>query len=321
MQIFSKIKQIFKKKNNYIKDDIKHIEKYKETIIPFYLNQRIVYDTLAIINDGFTELYNVSNANNNSSSLEGNISSKIDTVGNPLTLMSASITSDIKGINSNENERKEEFKKVHTPTSLFSKVYRHLNYCGMIKKLEKEEDIDELKSGDFVEFYTKLSIDTTEEIFRKMKKMCNIGEIFTSFGNQDKEYKNTIKIFQSIGEKIEKLLNFLDIQNEKIKYFVGKIGNKNIAIKVDKNNIIDADYDQIKNGDFRIVGKILEVVEDGEKISLNRESVLGLLKEDGLNPIKEAFKAMGNTMFEIPEEIIDEIEGKTIIVVPIVIGI
>ena len=49
--------------------------------------------------------------------------------------------------------------------------------------------------------------------------------------------------------------------------------------------------------------------------------MLGLIKEEGLQPMKEAFKGLGNTMFEIPEEIIDEIEGKTIIVIPIVIGI
>ena len=33
------------------------------------------------------------------------------------------------------------------------------------------------------------------------------------------------------------------------------------------------------------------------------------------------FKEIGNTMFELPENIVDEIQGKTVIIVPIIIGI
>ncbi len=320
--MFGKLKKYLENRRNKVKDNIeKGIVEYKESIVPFYLNQRIVYDTLAIINDGFTELYNVSNANSNNNSLEGIVSAKLDTSGNPLTLMSTSIGSELRRNKSIGNENKEEFKKVHTPTSLFSEVYRYLNKYKMIRKIEEAQDIYNLQCGDFIEFHTKLSINTTEEMFRKMKKMCNIGEIFTSFGDEGKELINAIQIFKNMGQKIEKLLEFLDIQNERIKYFVGSIKGKNIAIKIDKNNIIDADYDQINNGDFKIIGKVLEIVEEGENISLNRESVLGLIKDEGLQPIKEAFKTLGDTIFDTQNEIVDTIAGKTIIVIPIVIGI
>ena len=318
--MFQKIIKKFCFKDNLIENNIKEVGEYEEIIVPFYLNQRIVYDTLAIINDGFTELYNVSNANNNSNLTEGMISAKLDTSGNPLTFMSANIGSEVRNNRSNENKQKEEFKKIHTPTSLFSKIYKYLCKYKMLKRIEKAEDINKLQCGDFVEFHTKLTVNTIEEMFRKMEKMCNIGEIFISFAEQNKKIKGP-NVYKDIGKKIGDLIKFLDIQNERIKYLVGKIENKDIVIKIDKNNIIDADYDQINNGDFRIIGKVLEIVAEGKKVSLNRESVLGLIKEEGLQPMKEAFKGLGNTMFEIPEEIIDEIEGKTIIVIPIVIGI
>lgn len=319
--MFQKVRKFFKSKEKSELNNQNISETYKETIIPFYLNQRIVYDTLAIINDGFTELYNVSNANNNCNNIEGTISAKFDTAGNPLTFMSTSIGGDLKSRNNIKEENKKDFKKVHTPTSLFSKIYEYLKKHGKLKQIKEEKDIGELECGDFVELYTKLSINTTEEMFRKMKKMCNIGEIFTGFGDNSKEIKNSIQIFKDIGRKIDDLIKYLDIQNERIKYLTGQIGEKNIVIKIDKNNIIDADYEQINNGKFKIIGKVLEIVDEEETINLNRESVLGLIKQEGLNPIKEAFKELGNTMFEIPEEIIDEINGKTIIVVPIVIGI
>ncbi len=319
--MFQRIRKFLRTKEKNESNNKQIIENYKEVIIPFYLNQRIIYDTLAIINDGFTELYNVSNSNNNCNNIEGNINAKLDTSGNPLTFMSTNISGDLKSVKNTEEESKKEFKKVHTPTSLFSKIYEYLENYKKIKKINSEDDIKELQCGDFVEFHTKLSINTTEEMFRKMRKMCNIGEIFTSFGDNSKQVKSSEQIFRNIGKKIEELIKYLDIQNERIKYLTGKIENKNIVIKIDKNNIIDADYEQINNGNFRIIGKVLEIVNEDETVSLNRESVLGLIKQEGLNPIKEAFKALGDTMFDVPEEIIDEIKGKTIIVIPIVIGI
>lgn len=311
---------MFKKKKKDTDVNLNNLE-YKDTIIPFYLNQRVVYDTLATINDGFTELYNVSNANNNAKQIEAGINAKIDTSGNPLTLMSAKIGGDLKSLSKNNEETKQEFKKIHTPTSLFCKMYNYIKYFDKLTILDNEEKFKNIKCGDFVELTTKLTVNTMEEMFRKMQKMCNIGEIFSSFADNTSEVKRNIQTFTSIRKKITDLLNFLDLENERIKYMVGNVGEGKIVIKIDKTNIIDADYDQISNGNFRIIGKVLEVVEENEKVSLNRESVLGLIKTEGMAPIRDAFKAMGETMFEVPENIVDEIEGKTLIIMPIIIGI
>ena len=224
--MFGKLKKYLENRRNKVKDNIeKGIVEYKESIVPFYLNQRIVYDTLAIINDGFTELYNVSNANSNNNSLEGIVSAKLDTSGNPLTLMSTSIGSELRRNKSIGNENKEEFKKVHTPTSLFSEVYRYLNKYKMIRKIEEAQDIYNLQCGDFIEFHTKLSINTTEEMFRKMKKMCNIGEIFTSFGDEGKELINAIQIFKN-GTKNRKVIRIFRYTKRKNKIFCGKYKRK-----------------------------------------------------------------------------------------------
>lgn len=69
--MFQRIRKFLRTKEKNESNNKQIIENYKEVIIPFYLNQRIIYDTLAIINDGFTELYNVSNSNNNCNNIEG----------------------------------------------------------------------------------------------------------------------------------------------------------------------------------------------------------------------------------------------------------
>ena len=76
--MFQRIRKFLRTKEKNESNNKQIIENYKEVIIPFYLNQRIIYDTLAIINDGFTELYNVSNSNNNCNNIEGNINAKLD---------------------------------------------------------------------------------------------------------------------------------------------------------------------------------------------------------------------------------------------------
>ena len=288
-------------------------------IIPFYLNQRVVYDTLAIINDGFTELYNISDANNTGKKSNSTISGSLELKGNPLTLMGAKLESELSSDEENILENKKEFTKIHTPTSLFLKIYNYLIGNNQIIQVKTENDIILLNTGDFIEFYSTLSINTIEESLRKTIKMCSIGEIFIEFGSKDSSYQSSKKTFKNIKENLLLLTKYIDLENEKTKYMVGEIGTKKIAVKIERENIINADYDQISNGKFRIIGKVLEVIDNGKYINLNRESVIGMIKQDVFLPVKEAITDM-NTMFE--DMIIeDEIAGKTVIIVPIIIGI
>lgn len=310
---------MFKKKKVDIPKVVERKEAKKDIIIPVYLNQRVVYDTLAIINDGFTELYNFTNASSDSQNKDVHVSGRVETSGNPLTFMKASLSSDIVNGSDFNKSDKSEFQKVHTPTSLFSKVYDYIIDNDKLKRIEKESDLEEISCSDFVEFRTFLKINTIEEGFRNMLKMSQISEIFLNFAN-DPDSKKQRKDIEGIKNNIVKLTNYLDLQNEKIKYMVGKIENKDIVIKINRDCIIDADYEQINNGNFRIIGKVLEIIDENQQVNLNRESVLGYIKDESLIPIKEAIEGMSNTMFDY-DSIQDCVIGRTIIVLPIVIGL
>lgn len=315
------LKKLFRKKKQQITEkENQNMEVPKrDIIIPVYLNQRIVYDTLAIINDGFTELYNITNANANLENTSSQVSAKVETNGNPLTFMKASVASDIDKQSSVGRNDKNEFQKVHTPTSLFSKVYEYIKEDEDFKIIKTEDDLDKVNCGDFVEFKSFLKIKTLEEGFRDMEKMAQISEMFLNFGN-DKDSKDSKKSISALKKNMNDLTTFLDLQNQKTKYMVGKIGIKDIVIKIDRDCIIDADYEQLNNGTFRVIGKVLEVVPEGEKINLNRESVIGYLKDEAMKPVKTAIEAMSDTLFDY-DTLQDEVVGKTIIVMPIVIGI
>lgn len=316
-------KMLFCKKRRKLEDLNQKEVNIKENniplIIPLYLNQRIVYDTLAILNNGFTELYNVSNSNLNEVQKENNVSGELNVKGNPLTLMSAKIDSNISSKRGTVEKNHEDFTKVHTPASLFFQVYKYLNESGSLLNIESKNDFKIIKSGDFIEFKSNLVINTIEEGFRNALKMSNIGELFSSFGATPVDIKNK-KIFSGVKKNLSELTKYLDFENEKIKYMLGSVDGEKLIVKIDRENIINADYDQISHGDFKIVGKVLEIIPEGKIINLNRESVLGLIKSETLLPIKTAIESMKNTMFAY-EDIVDEIKGPVIIIVPIVIGI
>ena len=60
------------------------------------------------------------------------------------------------------------------------------------------------------------------------------------------------------------------------KYGICKLEEKEVVLKMNKEYFINSDYSEIKNGEFRIIGKVLEKIPVGEKVLLNREIVIGI---------------------------------------------
>ena len=286
----------------------------KDLIIPIYLNQRIIYDTLAIINDGFTELYNVSDITNNEREHGGTLSGDIGN-DNKFSFVKANI--DVKlndNIKSSVNTS-NQYKKVHTAASLFSNVYTYIKENDKLIKLINEEDISKVQCGNFVEFMSTISINTLEETLNTARKVLALGQLFSKFdkGSKNNELNNFTK-------SLDELINFLDLSNQGIKYGVCNIDNKEIVVKIDKEYLINKDFHQINNGKFRIVGKVFEVIEDNEIVNLNRESALGMINPPYLIQLKKSIESLGNPMFKF-NDIKDEVRGKSLIIMPIMIGI
>ena len=161
--------------------------------IPIYLNEKIVFDLLAIIEDGFSHIREVktSSSNQNNAGGEASASLKSDNILSTLfgVTLSAKLNADIK--NTENEESKQE--KVHTNVSLFSKLRKTLIKDEMIKKaFEGKFDISKVKTGDFVEIEGTLQ---KSPMIETLGTLLDVFNTFLSFaedpqlGNK-KNYKN-----------------------------------------------------------------------------------------------------------------------------------
>lgn len=304
-----------KKEKNKIENESKKF--VTDFILPLYLNQRFVYDILAIKNDGFTEFFEIKDKIGNSNEQDANIKATLGT-NNDFALIQANLDGEINTKTSNDNNNEKSYKKTHTPTSLFMQVYQYLNENKKITKLENLSDIDTVDSGDFVEIKSNIELNTIVEFFETLDKVIDITEAFSSFSSIDS--KKTIKRspLSNMKKPIENTLKALVNENNNVKYGICKLEEKELVVKLNKDYFINSDYSEIKNGKFKIIGKVLEIIPEGESILLNRENAVGLYDPNTFKEVKESLNSIPNINFQ---EFKDTVQGKTIVIMPIAICI
>ncbi len=304
-----------KKEKNKIENESKKF--VTDFILPLYLNQRFVYDILAIKNDGFTEFFEIKDKIGNSNEQDANIKATLGT-NNDFALIQANLDGEINTKTSNDNNNEKSYKKTHTPTSLFMQVYQYLNENKKITKLENLSDLDTVDSGDFVEIKSNIELNTIVEFFETLDKVIDITEAFSSFSSIDS--KKTIKRspLSNMKKPIENTLKALVNENNNVKYGICKLEEKELVVKLNKDYFINSDYSEIKNGKFKIIGKVLEIIPEGESILLNRENAVGLYDPNTFKEVKESLNSIPNINFQ---EFKDTVQGKTIVIMPIAICI
>ena len=125
---------------------------HTQLMVPVYINEKIVLDMLAIIEDGFSMVSQV-----NSSEQKESTSEQIGSVNASTSLLNKLLKIDLKGdishtgnVEENENISKE---KVHTNVSLLSKFRTTLEDE---KLLDTSSNISNVKIGNFIELEGEL---------------------------------------------------------------------------------------------------------------------------------------------------------------------
>lgn len=302
------------------KKDKKEVHNKKENydfILPLYLNQRFVYDILAITNGGFTEFFEVKDKKENSDIVKTSVNANFGN-NNDFSLIRANLNTGAEASISNDVNNEKSYKKTHTPTSLFMQVYNYLKLNNKIKNLKNFEDIDNVTSGDFVELKSNVEFNTIVDFFETLEKVIDISEAFSSFATIDTKQKNVTNPFSKMKRPVENTISVLRNSSSKIKYGICKLDDKDIVVKLNTDYFINSDFTEIKNGSFKIIGKVLEIVDEDKEVLLNRENAVGLYDPAIFAEVKEAFNAIPKIK---AQEMIDTVKGKTIVIMPIAIGI
>lgn len=277
--------------------------------IPIYLNTKIVFDMLATIEDGFSEIRNVqiSSEMGRESALSADVGA-----GNVFAWLNFGANTTRKNNNKQSSLIKEQ--KTHTTVSLFQKLKSILQENNLIK-----EDSDTISEGDFVELQGTLKKNPIIDFLTNIQELMKLATVFEEKGGNKSKARKMMEN-QKLNSQIESLINGLRV-NGKMD-IICKTENKNVVVNTDVNYFLNKSMSEITDGNYKILGKVTKIcLENEEGISLLRNTAFSKLKIVKMEEFQELFKSEELKPFFGKEIITSVIDGPAMMVVPIAIYI
>ena len=286
-------------------------------IIPVYINEKIVLDMLAIIEDGFSMVsqvnYTESHESNSTQKMEGEISTSATLLSRLLKIKLSGELNHSGGKEKNESVLTE---KVHTNVSLLFKLRKYLFERDLIKS---NFDLAELKEGDFVEIQGELQKNTLidyMDIFVDIFRMADVFSVEPQVGNKaqarkQKESENSIvKQIESFGNELKHSGTIDFILTDK---------DGTAVLSAQEQYLENDNISEIIGGRFEVLGKVISVYKNNdEEINLLRKTTLSILPEKMLTEMFTGFQNEELKQFNLPE-LKTKIKGPAIIIIPIAI--
>lgn len=291
------------------KNGVAKIDKEKLTI-PIYLNTKVVFDMLATIEDGFSEMRNIQTSK--SISADETVSADIGT-GNIFAWLNIGVSASKK--DSNQRDQTTTEQRTHTTVSLFQKLKSVLDENNYIKK-----NSDKIEEGDFVEIQGVLQTNPLIEFLSNLQELIKLANAFDDNKGNNKSKARNMMENQKLNSQIEALIR--GMQTDGKKDIICVTCEKEVVINTDINYFLNKSMSEITDGRYKVLGKVTKVCDvQDEGISLLRNTAFSKLKLDKMNEFKELFNSQELSPFLGNEEIKSEIAAPTMMIIPIAIYI
>ncbi|CAM3127000.1 hypothetical protein PASE110613_17695 [Paenibacillus sediminis] len=289
--------------------------------IPIYLNQQIVFDLLAILEDGFSRFRAVRSMSNDSESKDSKLSAGIN-ASNLFSLLGISLSGSLGKSSKNDNQNEISEERVHTPASLFSKLRSALQEQDTIKTLTlKAIEAGDIKTGDFIEFEGILRKNPMVEAIQIFVKVFETFLSFTESSQGQSKNKHLNKRGTSENEIVLEQMKAVlsDLTQSKSIDLIADIDKEVRAVLAcNMEYFNDIGSNEIIDGSFKILGKVVRVVNTNESINLLRKTSFGIFSTETISEMVENFNKASENGLNIPE-IITNIEGPVIQIIPVAI--
>ena len=291
--------------------------KADQLMVPVYINEKIVLDMLAIIEDGFSTVSQVSytehKENNNVQKLESGVSTSAN-------ILSKLLKIDLKGEvshsgNSGENTSVAK-EKVHTNVSLLS---RFRTFLVNEKILKSGFDTANIKIGDFIEVEGELQknpLINYLDIFLDLFRMVDIFTEKPQLGSktQTKAQK------QQENEIVTQIKSFADeLKHSGTIDFILSDDVGTVVLSAQEQYLSNDNISEILGGHFKVLGKVIAICKDEtENVDLLRKTTLSIFPIDQITEIFSGFQNSGIKQFNLPE-LKTQIPGPAVIVISVAI--
>lgn len=286
-------------------------------IVPVYLNQKLVFDLLAMLQGGISTVTTVTESSSNTNTDSEKVSAGFGLSEAFSTLLKIDLSgSKEKAVGSEETNTSSQ-ERVHTPASLFFQLRNILLKKGYLK--EAKEVLPQ--AGDFVEFEGFLKRNPIVETIDSLAEMMDIAEAFADKPQQQKKgSRNQTSENQKIKQQMVKFSDALkagstiDLSSASLK------SGYTAVVTVETCFLNDPLMSDLVDGQFKIIGKVIKSVNDSsDSINLLRKTALSKMPSALILDVLGNLSSLGNEQgFDIPDLKL-EIEGPAIQVLPIAI--
>lgn len=288
-----------------------------QLMIPVYINEKIVLDMLAIIEDGFSTVSQVSYSDHKENSNAQKIETEVSTSA---SILSKLLKIDLKGELSHsgncgetENTTKE---KVHTNVSLLSKFRAFLTDANILKS---GFDISNMKIGDFIEVEGELQKNPLINCMDIFVDVLRMADIFAEKPQLNAKTQAKAQKQQQ-DETMKKIKSFAsELKHSGTVDFILSDSAGTIVLSAQEQYLSNDNISEILGGHFKVLGKVIAICADKtESIDLLRKTTLSILPHDLLADMFSCLQNEDMKQYNLPE-LKTEISGPAVIVIPVAI--
>ena len=285
----------------------------RDLIIPVYLNQRIVFDLMAVLEGGLVSVTQVSQTSTATTISTQQIGTTfgLGAALSSLLKIDFNAKQDKQKNDSNSTTKTEE--RIHTSVSLFVALCAALREKGHLKQLESNSVI---MPGDLVEFASTLH---RNPLIETLASFLEVIDMVQSFIEKPKGKGNQQPEMSQVKKQMGSLVSFLKTGETTDLTTKLLVSGHRAVIALENQSLNDPSMSDLVDGTFRVVGKVTRVIGEAEgAISLNRKSAINRLPAAVLEQFKTAIAAPELGAMALPP-LEWEIKGPAIQVLPIAI--
>lgn len=283
--------------------------------VPIYLNQKIVFDLLASINNGLAQVTKLKTSSSVDTGISGGLESELGNK-NIFTLLGVNLKGKLEGGKSQEQEQ----EKIHTPASLFNCLKSELFKQKMVSKVNTESEFKNIQPGDFVEVNGLIKLNPLVKLMSNMTNMMELAMVMQGDGTGKNAKKENSENKIIVGQ-MKAFTNSLQ-ENGMVDLICETSGDFSFSsvIPVYMDYFFNGNMSEIMDGRFRVMGKVTKVSYGIEKIDLLRNTSFTLFKENMLKGILNEFNTGINENINTGE-IQTCISAPALLIIPIAIYI
>lgn len=272
----------------------------EKLLIPVYINEKIVLDMLAVMEDGFSTVSQVSYTEHkqreNSQKLEAEIS-PADSIWSKF--FKIDLTGELSHSGNKEEEENISKEKIHTNVSLLSKFLAFLTRENILKY---KFDVSRMKIGDFIEVEGELQKNPLIDCMDRIADIFRMIEIFSSepaLGNKT-QAKQKRQQDQTVLKQIQSFTS--ELKHSGTVDFILSDEKGTVVLSAQEQYLSNDNISEILGGRFKVLGKVIAICKDNtESIDLLRKTTLSILSDNILTNIFATFQGDEFKQFRFPE--------------------